>query len=42
MIEEVYGSADRNEEHMLSAYPIGKKNDAFAQYFIGQIYIVPI
>ena len=42
MIEEVYGSADGNEEHSLSVFPIGKKNDAFAQYFIGQSYLAPI
>ena len=42
MIEEVYGSADGNGEHSLSAFPIGEKNDAFAQYFIGQSYLAPI
>lgn len=42
MIEEVYGSVDGNEERPLSAFPIGEKNAAFAQYFIGQSYLAPI
>ena len=42
MIEEVYGSEDEAETHVLSAFPIGEKNDAFAQYFIGQSYLAPL
>lgn len=40
IIQEIYGE----EEHApaLSVFPIGKKNDAFAQYFIGQSYLAPI
>ena len=26
----------------LSAFPVGQKNDAFAQYFIGQSYLAPL
>ncbi len=26
----------------LSAFPVGKPNDAFAQYFIGQSYLAPL
>ena len=26
----------------LSAFPVGEKNDAFAQYFIGQSYLAPL
>lgn len=42
MIEEVYGSADGEEACALSVFPIGKKNDAFAQYFTGQSYLAPV
>lgn len=42
MIEEVYGASDGNDEPVLSAFPIGEKNDAFAKYFVGQSYLAPI
>ncbi len=42
MIEEVYGSADGEEGHVLSCFPIGEKNNAFARYFIGQSYLAPV
>lgn len=42
MIEEVYGASDGNDKPVLSAFPIGEKNDAFAKYFIGQSYLAPI
>ena len=42
MIEEVYGSADAVPAKDLSVFPIGEKNDAFAQYFIGQSYLAPL
>ncbi len=42
MIEEVYGSADSKEGHVLSCFPIGEKNNAFAKYFIGQSYLAPV
>lgn len=44
LIREVYG--DGGDEvtgpAKLSAFPVGEKNDAFAQYFIGQSYLAPL
>lgn len=39
---EGYGRVDGNEGRPFSAFPIGKKNDVFAQYLIGQSYFAPI
>lgn len=40
IIQEIYG--EEENAPALSVFPIGKKNDAFAQYFIGQSYLAPI
>ena len=44
LIREVYGDeADGAAGPAgLSAFPIGEKNDGFAQYFIGQSYLAPL
>ena len=45
MIQEVYGDDSESETGIssgLSAFPVGKKNDAFAQYFIGQSWLAPL
>ncbi len=44
LIREVYGEeADGAAGPAgLSAFPLGEKNDAFAQYFIGQSYLAPL
>ena len=34
--------ADNNPAKQLSVFPIGKPNDAFAQYFDGQSYLAPL
>ena len=30
------------EKQSLSIFPLGNKNDGFAQYFIGQSYLAPL
>lgn len=44
LIREVYG--DETGEGIppegLSVFPVGEKNDAFAQYFVGQSYLAPL
>lgn len=42
LIREVYGDDDGVDPHQLSAFPLGTKNDAFAQYFIGQSYLAQL
>ena len=45
MIQEVYGDEESPLDGVpsnLSAFPVGQKNDAFAQYFIGQSYLAPL
>ena len=42
MIAEVYGEDEGAPAKNLSVFPVGNKNDAFAQYFIGQSYLAPI
>ena len=44
LIREVYGESgdEAVDPAKLSAFPVGGKNDAFAQYFIGQSYLAPL
>ena len=44
MIREVYGDEEEisGVPSGLSVFPVGQKNDAFAQYFIGQSYLAPL
>ena len=42
MIAEVYGDEEGTPAKDLSVFPVGHKNDAFAQYFIGQSWLAPI
>lgn len=42
LIREVYGEDDGVDPNQLSCFPLGEKNDAFAQYFIGQSYLAPL
>ena len=45
LIREVYGDAPAETDGVpsnLSVFPVGQKNDAFAQYFIGQSYLAPL
>ena len=45
LIREVYGDEGNGSvsaPSYLSAFPIGEKNDAYAQYFIGQSYLAPL
>ena len=42
LIAEVYGEDEGAPAKDLSVFPVGSKNDAFAQYFIGQSYLAPI
>ena len=42
LIAEVYGEDESAPAKDLSVFPVGSKNDAFAQYFIGQSYLAPI
>ena len=45
LIREVYGDAPAETDGVpsnLSVFPVGQKNDAFAQYFIGQSYLAPV
>ena len=45
MIAEIYGEEESVAEGVpsnLSVFPVGQKNDAFAQYFIGQSYLAPL
>ena len=44
MIREVYGDEEKipGVPSGLSVFPVGQKNDAFAQYFIGQSYLAPL
>ena len=42
LIQEVYGEDDGVDPGRLSCFPVGEKNDAFAQYFIGQSYLAPL
>lgn len=45
MIQEVYGDDNESATGIpsgLSAFPMGKKNDAFAKYFIGQSWLAPL
>ena len=42
LIAEVYGEEEGAPAKDLSVFPVGNKNEAFAQYFIGQSYLAPI
>ena len=45
LIQEVYGEEENELDGVpsnLSVFPVGQKNDAFAQYFIGQSYLAPL
>ncbi len=42
LIAEVYGEEEGTPAKDLSVFPVGEKNDAFAQYFIGQSYLAPV
>ena len=42
LIAEVYGEEEGVPAKDLSVFPVGEKNDAFAQYFIGQSYLAPV
>ncbi len=45
LIREVYGDEEKEIDGVpsnLSAFPVGSKNDAYAQYFIGQSYLAPL
>ena len=44
LIREIYGDGgdEVTDPAKLSAFPVGEKNDAFAQYFIGQSYLAPL
>ena len=45
LIQEVYGEEETELDGVpsnLSVFPVGKKNDAYAQYFIGQSYLAPL
>ena len=42
LIREVYGEGGGTDPSRLSCFPVGEKNDAFAQYFIGQSYLAPL
>ena len=45
MIAEIYGEEGNESDGVpsnLSVFPVGQKNDAFAQYFIGQSYLAPL
>ena len=40
--EETPATADKDAYQATIPFPIGKANDAFAQYFIGQSYLAPV
>ena len=42
LIAEVYGEDESAPVKELSVFPVGEKNDGFAQYFIGQSYLAPL
>ncbi|MBQ9263851.1 MAG: carboxymuconolactone decarboxylase family protein [Clostridia bacterium] len=45
LIAEAYGEGEDREDgapSQLSVFPVGKKNDAYARYFIGQSYLAPL
>ena len=45
LIAEIYGEEGSEPDGVpsnLSVFPVGQKNDAFAQYFIGQSYLAPL
>lgn len=44
LIREVYGDCEDEvvDPTKLSAFPVGEKNDAYAQYFIGQSYLASL
>ncbi len=45
LIAEVYGEEESEIDGIpsnLSVFPVGQKNDAYAQYFIGQSYLAPL
>ena len=45
MIAEIYGEEGSESDGVpsnLSVFPVGQKNDAFAQYFTGQSYLAPL
>ena len=42
LIAEVYGEEEGTPAKDLSVFPVGNKNEAFAQYFIGQSYLAPV
>lgn len=43
LIREVFGEETAPDDRKLSdLFPIGEKNDAYAQYFIGQSYLAPL
>ena len=42
LIREVYGEDGGVDPNRLSCFPVGEKNDAFAQYFTGQSYLAPL
>lgn len=39
-MDKIVQTAGRNAESMF--FPIGKPNDAYAQYFVGQSYLAPV
>ena len=45
LIQEVFCDEESELDSVpsnLSVFPVGKKNDAYAQYFIGQSYLAPV
>ena len=45
LIAEIYGEEENELDGVpsnLSVFPVGQKNDAFAQYFVGQSYLAPL
>ena len=45
LIQEVFCDEESELDSVpsnLSVFPVGKKNDAYAQYFIGQSYLAPL
>lgn len=40
--DEATGDAARDEYQKTIMFPIGKPNDAYAQYFVGQSYLAPV
>ena len=45
LIQEVFGDEESELDGVpsnLSVFPIGRKNDAYARYFVGQSYLAPL